>query len=338
MGYDDEPRRGMRATVLRSLRAVGALLAQGAGRFWTLTAAAVRSFFTHHGTQLAAAISYYTLLSMLPAAIVLVAGFGLFFDDTKARADVVDAILGLLPLKEDEGRSDIEGVIHGVTKNAEALGIVALIGLLFTASALVGSIRTAVSIVFGEQSPRPPLASKGLDILFVFGLGPLLALSLAATLARAFAVELGQSFGVPGEALNWILGVSSVLVPLLVSAAVYAVLYVVLPQRKVRLRDVWPGVAFAAIVYELAKRGFGLYLESFANYNAVYGSLGAVVAFLVFVYLGAIVLLVGAEMAALWPRVRAGEFDSTGGPRAPLPRRVLGLLRSLVVRDRDDGA
>jgi len=338
MVHDDEPRRGLRGSAPWSLRAIGALLVRGISRFWTLTVEAVRSLFAHHGTQLAAAISYYTLLSMLPATIVLVAAFGLFFDDPQARSDVVKAILDVLPLSEDQGRSDVEGIVDGVTKNAEALGVAALIGLVFTASALIGSVRIAVSIVFSEQSPRAPLASKALDILFVFGLGFLLALSLAATLAGGFAIELGQGFGVPGEVIDAILGVSSVLVPLAVSAAVYAVIYVVLPVRTVRLRDVWPGVAFAAVVYELAKRGFALYLENFANYNAVYGSLGAAIAFLVFVFLAAMVLLVGAEIAALWPAVRDGRFDSTGGPSPPFHARVLALLRSLVIRDRGDRA
>jgi YihY family inner membrane protein len=162
----------------------------------------------------------------------------------------------------------------------------------------------------------------------------LIAVSLAATLVRGFAIDVGQGLGVPGEVINAILDAGGVLFPLALSMAVYTVVYVVVPARRVRVRDVWPGVLFAAVVYEVAKRGFAIYVENYSNYNAVYGSLGAVIAFLVFVYIAAIVFLIGAEMAALWPRVRAGVFDTERGPPMPLHRRVLLLLRSLVIRDR----
>ena len=65
----------------------------------------------------------------------------------------------------------------------------------------------------------------------------------------------------------------------------------------------------AAVGFELAQRGFALYLENFSDYSAIYGSLGAVITFLVFIYIAAMVFLLGAEMATLWPRVRAGEFE-----------------------------
>ena len=318
-----------------SAKRLRASLAHGAGRGWTLTTRAVQAFFVHQGTQLAAAMSYYSLLSLVPATIVLVAGFGLVLGEGKARTDVVDAILGVLPLSAGQGRSELEGVIDGITKNAQTLGTAALVGLLFTASALMGSVRKAVNIAFGERSPRAPLTSKALDILLVFGLGALVALSLAITLARGFAIEVGQNLGVPGDAIDWTLGAAGIVLPLIGSVVVYTVVYTVIPARKVRLRDVWPAVLFATLVYELVKRGFAVYVENFANYNAVYGSLGAVVAVLVFIYLAAIVLLIGAEMAALWPRVRSGAFDLTGGPSTPLHRSVWRLLKSLVVRERE---
>jgi membrane protein len=97
---------------------------------------------------------------------------------------------------------------------------------------------------------------------------------------------------------------------------------------------VWPGILLAAVGYELAKRGFALYLENFGNYSAVYGSLGAVITFLVFIYIAAMVFLMGAEFAALWPRVRRGEFDDSGEGK-PFGEEVRGFLRGLVFERRD---
>ncbi len=86
----------------------------------------------------------------------------------------------------------------------------------------------------------------------------------------------------------------------------------------------------AALGYELAKRGFTLYLDNFANYGAVYASLGSVIAFLVFTYIVAFVALLGAEFAAEWPCVRAGEYDGPPGP--PFHRQVWDFVRGLFVR------
>ena len=98
----------------------------------------------------------------------------------------------------------------------------------------------------------------------------------------------------------------------------------------------WPGVVLAAVGYELAKGGFALYLDSFGNFAAVYGSLGAVIVFLVFIYTAAMIVLLGGEFAALWPRVRAGEFDRGDGGGKPFREEVRDLLRGLVLEARED--
>lgn len=198
----------------------------------------------------------------------------------------------------------------------------------------MGAVRNSLAIVWGGERQRPALRAKALDILLVLVLGLLIALSLAVTVLRSLAVDLGQDLGVPGRALESALDASGFLIPLALSAVVFAVLFRVVPRPRPRLRDVWPGVVFATIGYELAKRGFALYLDNFGNYSAVYGSLGAVIVFLVFIYVAAIVFLLGAEYAALWPRVRAGEFDD--GPGKPLREEIRGFLRGLVLERRPD--
>jgi len=308
-------------------------LGRAAGRSWTLLAKSIEAFVEDHGTQLAAGMSYYALLSVFPAAIVLVAMFGIVIGDSDARTEVVDSLFEALPLT-DEGRGDLESVIGGVTRNAETLGIVGLLALLLTATALMGSIRNAVHIATSDEDRRPALRGKALDLLFVVGLGLLVGLSLGATIVRGFALDVGDDLGLPGRLMQSALDAAGELVPLALSAAAFTAVYLVLPRPRVPLRDAWPAIAFTSIGYELAKRGFSLYLESFARYSDVYGSLGAVIAFMVFVYVAAIVFMVGAEMVSLWPRVRRGDFDSTG-PGTPLCDQVLGFLKGLVVERRE---
>ena len=304
------------------------------GRAGKLAERSIDAFFRHRCPQLAASISYYALLSVFPAAILMAVIFGQIISGDDARREVVDFLFDNLPVSEDEGRRDLEKVVDDVTGNPATLGIIGLAALLYSASALMGAVRNSLAIVWGSERERPPLRGKALDILLVLGLGLLIALSLAATIVRGFAVDLSKDLGLTGRVLESALDASGFLIPFLLSVITFAVVYRVVPHPRPRLRDVWPGILLAAVGYELAKRGFALYLENFGNYSAVYGSLGAVITFLVFIYIAAMVFLMGAEFAALWPRVRRGEFDDSGEGE-PFGEEVRGFLRGLVFERRD---
>ena len=304
------------------------------GRAGKLTERSVDAFFRHRCPQLAASISYYALFSVFPAAILMAVVFGLLISGEGARREVVDFLFDNLPLSEDQGRRDLEKVVNDVTRNPGTLGVIGLAILLYSASALMGAVRNSVAVVWGSERDRPPLRGKALDILLVLGLGVLIGLSLMITILRGLAVDLGKDLGVTGRVLDGALDISGFLIPFLLSLIAFAVLYLVVPHPRPRLRDVWPGIVLATIAYELAKRGFALYLDHFADYSAVYGSLGAVITFLVFVYIAAMIFLLGGEFAALWPRVRAGEFDS--GEGRPLGEEIRRFLRGLVFERRED--
>jgi membrane protein len=305
-------------------------------RAWALIWNSLDGLGRHRATQSAASMAYYALFSIFPTAIVLAAAGGLFFDDAKARDDVVNFLFDQLPLADDaQGRGDIDRLVHGVTNNAGTLGLIGIVTLLISASALIGSTRGAVDTIFGGRVTRGFLRGKGIDLLLVLGVGALFILSFASTLLGTLDPDRGEGILWAIESVfTW----SGFVMPLLLSAIVFGILYTVLPVERQRVRDVWPGIVFAAVGFELLKRGFSIYLDNFANYSAVYGSLGAVVAFMVFTYAASFVFLIGAEMAALWPRVRAGEFDGNDddGPSKSFGREVIDFGRSLVSRNPTD--
>jgi uncharacterized BrkB/YihY/UPF0761 family membrane protein len=114
----------------------------------------------------------------------------------------------------------------------------------------------------------------------------------------------------------------------------FGLAYRLIPSASTTLRSIWPGILVGAVGFEGAKHLFALYLENFGRYDIVYGSIGAIVAFLVFVYIGANVLLLGAQVASEWPDVRdrsVRERDREDPPRpgrtrgARAPRRGCGL-------------
>lgn len=259
---------------------------------------AVQSYSGHNGSQLAASISYYSLLSLFPALIAATAVFGLVIGDGDARRELIDALQEALPLNETNGRDELEELIRGVTSNAGTVGLAGLAGLIFSGSALMSSMRAALSVIFEVEEGRSAVKGKLFDIGLLLLIGVLIAASFAVSIATGFGLDLADDLNLPGPLLGVAAELVEWLVPLALFAVGFAILYRLVPRPPPALRDVWPGVAFAVIGVEVVKRAFGFYLQSFADYSAVYGSLGAVIAYLAFTYLATVVFLIGAEIVA----------------------------------------
>jgi membrane protein len=304
-------------------------------RTWAFVWNSIGRLGPHRVGNLSASMSYYALLSVFPVAIVLASGAGLLLgDDAAARDDVVEFLFKELPLSESEGRNDIEKVVDGVTDNAGTLGVIGGIALLVSASALIGAARNSVAVVFEAECARGALRGKAVDLALVLGIGVLFALSFAGTLLGQFDPDFGDGVF---DVIDTVLTATGALLPIALGGLVFTILYTVLPVTRPRFRDIWPAVLFATVAFELVKEGFGFYLDNFADYSAVYGSLGAVIAFMVFVYLASFVFLIGAEMAALGPEVMRGDHDpgagDDDGDGKPLGDEVRDFLKGLVSRN-----
>ncbi len=283
---------------------------------------AVRGFSAHGCTQRAAAISFFALFSIFPLAILCVAVLGLVANDTEARNQVVEFFLDRLPLTEDKGRRFLEKAMRRATSEVAGFGVLGIATLLFAASNVMSSIRQALNAAFRVAEHRPPAQARLWDLFGVLVFGLLVTASLALTLIDTVVAD-------DSDIVQTLQGLGRV-VPLLLAIVVFTALFRFVPAERPRVRDIWPGVLVAAIGYELAQLGFALYLAEFANYGAIYASLGAVVAFLVFIYITAFIALLGAEMAAEWPHVRAGEHDGPPGP--PFHKQLAGWIAGLFVR------
>ena len=308
-------------------------------RFARTTEESVGGFFEHRQPQFAAAMGFYALFAIFPLAILVVVAFGVVIGDDDARRHVVDFLLDNLPITDDQGRDDLERLRAGVTRDTGALSAVGIGGLIVSASGLMGAARSALNAAFDADQVdcrRPPLQGKALDVLLVFGAGLVIGLSLVLTVGLQLAARETEdlswlgSFG--ATLADGILNLGP-LIPVVLAIGVFWTLYVVVPMRQVRFRDVWPGALVAGLGYELVKTGFGIYLDGFSNYSAVYGGLGAIVAFLVFVLLAASVFLLGAEAAARWPSARDATEDDLLAPGEPIGPRVRRLIVGLARRN-----
>jgi membrane protein len=268
---------------------------------------------------------------------------GLVIQDSKLQQDIVDEVMNNIPLSQDEGRDDVTDALEAVAlDHSGAIGVFALLGLAWSGSAVFGVLRSSMNAVFHVQTPRPPLIQKLYDLSLVLSLAPLFLASIAATsvlrLARRTSEELPLLGNAP-HALGAGWWAASILLPILVSCAAFFVVYWVVPARRIRPIYLLPGAVLAAVLFEAVKIGFNIYLENFSNYDIVFGSLGAVVAFLFWVYLSANILLLGAEVAAEMPIVASGVYDQPGpakGPRRTLRQKVGHELKKLVTQPASD--
>lgn len=292
-----------------------------------------------HCAALAASISYYVFFSIFPLAILFVSISGLVLTNDSVRAGVVDDIFDFLPLSEDEGRADLETAIDGVATSLSIIGLVSVFGLLWAASGMMGSLRHALNQAWDIDFRRPFLRGKFFDLLMVMGAGGLIMLSIASTIflqvARRVSDGVADFLGPLGAGTAFSFELFAVVVPFLFSLATFMFIFKIIPNVRTRFRDIWPGALLSALLFELVKNGFAVYLRYFGDYDAVYGSLGAVIAFLFFIYISASIVLLGAEMAAEWPRVMHGHYDKSlapaaVGPSAPLRRRVKTGLAGLI--------
>jgi membrane protein len=312
-------------------------------RIKNLVYRSIKGFFDDGCTQRAAAISYYVLFSIFPLMIFTVGILGLFLRDEGLQQDVVDEIMANFPLSQDEGRDDVAEALESVAQDqVGAVGIFGLVTLAWSSSALLGVIRSSLNDVYEVKTPRPPAIQKLLDLGGVLVLAPFFLGSIVATSVLRFAKRASEDADFVGrlaEGFGFAWWVASIALPILLSCIAFFLVYWLMPARRVRPIHILPGAIIAAFLFEATKVGFNVYLENFTSYDVIFGSLGAVVAFLFWVYLSANILLLGAEFVSETPAVAAGRYDvkaPSTGPGLSLGQKVLKFLRSLVIRSRSE--
>jgi membrane protein len=297
---------------------------------------AVQNYFEDGCSHRAAAISYYVLFSMFPIVIFSVGILGLILRDPELQAELVDTIMESIPLSPDEGREDVSGALEQVAGTPiSAIGAIGLVALLWAGSAMFGVIRSALNTVYRVQTPRPIVLSKLLDLVMVLTIAPFFVMSVVATSALRFARDAVEDLPVIGGlaadlGIGW--WIASTMLPILVSFTAFFFLYWLVPARRMKPAYIVIGALLAAVLFEAVKIGFNIYLENFGRYDVIFGSLGAVVAFLFWVYLSASIMLLSAEFIAALPEVMSGRYDVPDRrPKEPLTRRALHTLRGLVI-------
>lgn len=270
-----------------------------AERAWTTLKRACVEFVDDRGHRDAAQISFFAVLSFVPLAMLLVGGFGVFFDDEEIRERVVQVVFDNVPLSQDGDRVTLERTVDDALDNTGRLGPVSILLLIVAASGVMGALRHAINQAWDIHTRPPIVRRKLLDLALVLGSATLVVFSLSISATRDAADDL--------EDTGWMVDLVGDALPFVFTVAVVLFLYRVLPSPRPKTKEIWPGAVVAALLISLTRGGLEIYFEHLADFGALYGSLGALMALLIFVYAVSLILVFGAEYASEWSRLPGTE-------------------------------
>ena len=283
-----------------------------------------RNFLRDNCTDWAAALTYYGVLALFPSTVVVVALVGLVSDGERTVDTVLDLARGV-GAGAVVGNESFVGVVRALVDQNSSAGVLlsfGLFGALWSASNFIASFTRASNAIYGVTEGRPMWRLRPMQI----GLAAL-SLVLLATVAAGLIVSgpvadaVGDLIGAGGAARTaWAVAKWPALA--MIAMLLLSLLFWVAPNvRQPRFRWLTPGGVVALLAWMISSFGFGLYVANFGSYDATYGSLGAVIAFLVWLFLSNSALMLGVQINAELQRGRVIQSGASDPTEPVLPPR-----------------
>ena len=276
-------------------------------------------------THMAAGVAYYALFSLFPLMLGLIAILSFFLESGEIQARLTTLTAGYLPGSEKLVSDNIDAVV----RLRGALSLVSVLGLLWSGSAIFGAINRAINRAWDIHTDRPLYKGKPRQMFMAAGVGVLFAISIGSAAVVRTASDLAQydvpvlNFLVQTVGMVLLQGLSFVLV-----FAIFLIIYKFMPNTKTYWRYIWPGALLGAVLFELAKNLFILYLER-SSFQNVYGTVTPVIVLLLWTYVSSLILLIGAEISSEYGRLKQNIARGTllhprgevvqAGPPGPAP-------------------
>jgi len=270
----------------------------------------IRQLGQDDATILAAGIAFYFLFSLFPLLLGLLAIAGMVFNSPELQRNFIGFVSENLP----GAAGFVERNVRDVVRLQGALGLGAIVGLLWTASAVFGAIGKAVNRAWGVQQDRPFYIAKPRQLGMAL---VVLVLFLISTTLTGLIQPLAQGdLGIPGMAAlpRFIIGELALrTLSWAMSFGIFLLIYRFVPNCQTHWRSVWLGAAIAATLFEVGKSAFVWYLGNFANYDQVYGSLASVIILLFWAYISSFILLLGAEISSEYEKLYFSAGQTPAG-------------------------
>ncbi len=265
-----------------------------------------KEFSADNLTDWAAALTYYGVLAIFPALIALVSILGLI-----GHSATQPLINNLNTVAPGPAKSIFTNAIHGLEKSQGAAGILFVVGIasaIWSASGYIGAFMRASNAIYEVEEGRPFYVKRPVQVGVTVVMLVLLAVSaFAVVITGGLATQVGKLLGIGNTAVTiWDIAKWPVL--LLVVSGMFSILYWAAPNVKhPGFRWLTPGGVLAVAVWLVASALFAVYVANFGSYNKTYGTLGGVIAFLVWLWISNIAVLLGAELNAELERGRELE-------------------------------
>ncbi len=264
----------------------------------------IREFGEDALTDRAAALTYYAVLSIFPGLLVVVSLLGLI--GKSATRPLITNLSHAAPGAVQKILTHAVSSLQGHS-SAGIIAIAGLAGALWSASGYIGAFMRASNVVYDVPEGRPFWKTTPIRIgVTVLTMVMLVLSALMVVVTGGLASRVGQALGVGSVAVTvWDIAKWPVL--LIIVSLMFSILYWVAPNAKRGFRWVSPGGVLAVVVWLIASGLFAVYVANFGSYNKTYGSIAAVIVFLVWLYISNVAILLGAEFNAELERGRAAE-------------------------------
>jgi membrane protein len=300
----------------------------------TLVRNTLREFSEDDCSTHAQALAYSAFFSLFPLLLAATAALGFFISDFETRNKVISSLYTYLPASG----SFVGQTLQGVEEKRGTATIISVVLLIISGRGVFLSLVHALDIAFEAPSARGFIANiiLAFELLFVVGLLALLSIGVTAVVQALASISI-LGYGPYKDSL--ILTPIQFVTSFVISLAMFGLLYKWAPNVRLSWRDVLPGAALAAFLFEVAKLGFVIYVKNFMDSESVYGAIGGVIVLLTWCYFASMILLLGAELsseyaklrrAAMAPKAAAATFAPRPGPVMRAPRQPAPLSERLL--------
>jgi membrane protein len=254
---------------------------------------AVLGFLQHEALQNAGSMAYFSILSVFQLLVLGVVVLSYLVGEGEARGFIIEQIRAGSPLNTDT----IASVIDAVVESRGGISLFGLIFLIWGALGVFSAVNKGISTAFVATKPRPFWQDKliGLLLMTITGLLGVASMVIGIVTGIVQAAAADVVAGIPGAYLA--LSTIGFGLPLVLIFVAFLVLYRVVPNRPVTLREVWPGAVAATLLWTILRIGFTFYATNIANYDTAFGPVSAAISLLVFLYFASVIVLLGAEVA-----------------------------------------
>jgi membrane protein len=263
----------------------------------------------------AASIAYYALLSLFPFLLLLISLFGAVTADENDRDAVLNFVFRYFPTQLDFVTSQLDA-FRG---QSVRLGVTGALALIWGSLGVFGAVTSAVNQAWGVEKQRSFWKHRLVSFLMLVAAGGVMTLALA--LVSLIQMASASWFGAMLANYQWLTNLQSFAFRNLATSLLViglGLVFYFIPNAKIRFRDVWVGAILTGILWHLAFQGFAWYIRVNAGLKMIHGSVGAVIVFLLWVYVSSVILMYGVNFTATYARLRRRRPDEMSA--APSPR------------------